>query len=294
MLPHPLRFIRRRPAEMPFEVAAELGGAGVADVGGDFGDGAGLAGDHQPCLVQAQGLHILHRAAAGQCLEVDVEGRDAHAGVARQIGDGDFRAVVAAQPGEAADNVSRRAFLPQGGDHRATLRADEHAIVELAEQSGAEDRAVDRAQERGEKAQQRVLDRGVHPARHQALGLVLGEWAVRLHREGDFGGELQVELHVDGEQRPLRAGGRLHAEGNGYRHREIVVLVVAIGLAFEKAEFAALQDEYGARPVEHRHVVQHGLRPEDADTIDAGGVVALARRQFGGQGDEGLPALAGR
>lgn len=62
MLADPLKLLRCCSAEMPFEIAAELRGADIADKTSHFGNRAVRSRQHQPCLVKTYSLQVLDRS----------------------------------------------------------------------------------------------------------------------------------------------------------------------------------------------------------------------------------------
>src|SRR5690606_19960210 len=84
--PQVAHFLNRASSEESFELTTELRGAFIADASGGSGCGKAIANHQEPGLVQPRRLDVLDRRGLGNGLEMRVKGRDAHAGLARQVG----------------------------------------------------------------------------------------------------------------------------------------------------------------------------------------------------------------
>lgn len=205
------------------------------------------------------------------------------ASAATEIRDRSFRVA-----GRGSARSFRRPPLLQGRDKRPALRADQHPVVQLAQDACAQNRKLDRIVQGPQQAQHDLLDGRLHSARHQAshpAGCRSGASRARLR--GDLGSDLgrhaHVEFNIDRKQGPSGAGHGFHPERNRHRYRQIVLFIVEIGLAFKHALLASLQHEHRARLVEHGNVAKDRLRSENADAMKGRRIVSLLRGKVASQ-----------
>ena len=128
---------------MPFEVSAELGRAGVADVVGGGGDVA-ASGDEGGGSVQAERLDELERGVAGGASEPAIEDGSAHAGLVGEVVDGERLIEVVANE---ADGVVEVVGLSDGVPERGAGWPGEDEVEQLAESAGPEGSAAGVARE---------------------------------------------------------------------------------------------------------------------------------------------------
>ena len=127
---HPADFFRRRPPEMPFELATELRGADVADGCCSSCYRAGFSGHQEPRLMEAHRLDVAERVEpVVRGTGCGMTGRSFR--LRRPGLDRDGFSIGAPYEGERAYDA--RAPGAKCGDQLRRLSASENSIVEFPE-----------------------------------------------------------------------------------------------------------------------------------------------------------------
>ncbi len=68
-----------------------------------------------------------------------------------------------------------------------------------------------------------------------------------------------------------------------------MLLVIQVDLVIEHSLLAPLQHKHRSGPVENRHVIEHGLTPQQPHALKPRGIVAMAGSKPSGKFDHFLP-----
>nr|WP_257129744.1 hypothetical protein [Piscirickettsia salmonis] len=217
-----------------------------------------------------------------------MERRHAHAGLARQLLDVQILRVGRVDAPQRPRHLAEMPLHGEGRAHRRALVAGQDLEVDLAHQRRAEDPRFHRAAHRLEEPQHRLGQARAHRAGQHAFRLCRRDAAQLVDLQHQIGRQLEIQVHVDGQERLLLAGVGFHREGHGHRDDQAVARIVKIGVAAEVAALAALAHDHDAGVVQHRHGLQRAVRAQQAHVGQRRQVVALVGRQRLQQGDRAL------
>ncbi|CAM2146685.1 hypothetical protein PT2222_190095 [Paraburkholderia tropica] len=245
-------FVGGRAAEQALEFAAELRGAFIAHAHGCRAHVHAVVRNQETRVMQARGLHVLHRRGGRHRLEVRMKHREAHARLGGERHHVEVAAIVGVNAAQRLGDAAEMLLMRERRANRVALLAREHAIADLAHDRRPENARVRGLRERFEQTQHGVRQRCVERRGIDARRLGDGAAARVVERHQQLGDHRQIDAHRDRENRLLGRGFGLAFERQRHREHEILLRVVDEHLIAEKAALAALANDENARLVHDR------------------------------------------
>lgn len=254
-----------RQAKYARVVAAELGGALVADGMGGGADALAAGRQQRAGVQQADLLLVLHRAQCRDGLEVAMEGRDAHGRAIGQIGHAQRQRVVAADVADGlVDACQRRIGHGDVAQHPAQ-RSLQHAVEDFPLVGGRQRRNIACMAHQAQHPDPGIEQGGRHAGHGKTMlavasppGSIRGGIGQVCQQAGNDAG---IERQADRQIR-FSPGGRVHRarRRQAHGHDEIRRRVVVQSLAADRHRLAATQNQIEHGLVHGRQLVR-GDRP---------------------------------